>query len=283
MLQAGLNRGRGGFAGVWLRPSPGLDAFFHTSGSPGVELAQRRARQVHQQLRQVPLRVDPVPLAGARQGRQDRRRLAAPLIAHEQERLPSHRNPLHLLLGQIVVQPDRRVGRERRQRPPLVQHVADRPGHRMPGQKAVLPGQQSLVQLIQHRHALVLTQGQMLRRRQPLARPLDGEQPADQVQGRARDGRGERLGVHKLPPRVSPATSLHDPLAHADPLVAAVGIRLQNPMVVLQEPCRTIPRPTDRKVKDVVRMIVIASVDPDPGPLGLAGGPASAGPCHRSR
>ena len=49
-----------------------------------VELADRRRRQVGQQLRQVMLRIDAVPAAGAGQAGQDRGGLAAALVADEQ-------------------------------------------------------------------------------------------------------------------------------------------------------------------------------------------------------
>src|ERR1035438_3418064 len=56
-------------------------------GQPGIELADRRVGQVHQQLRQVEFGVDLMALAGAGEARKDRRGLAAALIANHQEAL----------------------------------------------------------------------------------------------------------------------------------------------------------------------------------------------------
>jgi len=51
---------------------------------PVGQAADRRARQVGQQLRDVTLRIDAVPAAGAGQARQDGRGHAAAFVADEQ-------------------------------------------------------------------------------------------------------------------------------------------------------------------------------------------------------
>jgi len=98
-------------------------------GQPIVELADWRACQVGEQLREVHLRVDAVAAAGAGEGAQDCGGLAASFVADEQAVLAVERDPLHLPFTDVVV--DRHttvvgaVGCEDIQFPPLPQRVTD--------------------------------------------------------------------------------------------------------------------------------------------------------------
>ncbi len=111
-----------------------------------MEPADRRVGEVGEQLREVTLRVEPVPAAGAGQAAEDRGRLATARGVGEERVLPQQGNPLHLLLGQISVDRHGGVGGEQRQLPPLIQHIADRLGQRMLGQQLRLLLDQQRVQ-----------------------------------------------------------------------------------------------------------------------------------------
>jgi hypothetical protein len=51
---------------------------------PVGQLTDRRIRKIGQQLREIPLRIDLIPAAGAGDRTEDRRGLPGPLVAHEQ-------------------------------------------------------------------------------------------------------------------------------------------------------------------------------------------------------
>ncbi len=57
-------------------------------GQPGGEITVGRGRQVGEQLGEIELRIDIVPLAGRRQAGEDSCRAAAAGIAHEKAVLP---------------------------------------------------------------------------------------------------------------------------------------------------------------------------------------------------
>jgi hypothetical protein len=59
-------------------------ALLPSIGEPQGQLADRRRRQIRQQLRQVTSRIDAVPATGAGHRTQDCRRLAAALVPDEQ-------------------------------------------------------------------------------------------------------------------------------------------------------------------------------------------------------
>jgi hypothetical protein len=63
-----------------LRPE-GRISPFPMVWQPLVDLADRRGRQVGQQLRQVTLRIDAVPAAGAGQAAEDRRSVATNIVS----------------------------------------------------------------------------------------------------------------------------------------------------------------------------------------------------------
>ena len=82
----GHGRGKNGqFGGGRILCTLGFLAGEPVVWQPGVDLADRRGGQIHQQLRQVQFGVDPVPLAGAGETRQDRRRLAAAFVTDNKE------------------------------------------------------------------------------------------------------------------------------------------------------------------------------------------------------
>jgi hypothetical protein len=103
-----------------------------------------------------------VPAAGAGDESQDGGGASATLVADEQVVFSSQRDPLHLLLGEIVVDGNRAVAEERRQGFPLVEHIPDRLGHGMLGEQLPLPLQQPLVQRLKHRRALSLLHRQSI-------------------------------------------------------------------------------------------------------------------------
>src|SRR5438477_12596713 len=66
---------------------------------PSIQFAQLRLRQVHEQLRGIQLRINLVPAAGARQGRQDCGCATATRVADKMGILPVQHDASHLRLA----------------------------------------------------------------------------------------------------------------------------------------------------------------------------------------
>jgi len=143
----GMKGTRGGFGGyrevgAGLGRSLGGLGLLPLIRKPRVQFVDRRVLQVGQQLREVGLGIDPVPLTGAGEAAEDGGGLAPAGSGHEEGVLAKQRDPFHLLLGQVVVNRHGPVGEEQGQLLPLVQGVADGLGQRMLGQKCGLLLQQ---------------------------------------------------------------------------------------------------------------------------------------------
>jgi hypothetical protein len=67
------------------------------------KFADRRVKQICQQLRQISPRIDAVPAACAGNAAEDRCPLATALIANEQTILAVETDALHLAFGRVVV------------------------------------------------------------------------------------------------------------------------------------------------------------------------------------
>jgi hypothetical protein len=64
---------------------------------------------------------------------------------------------------------------------------------------------------------------------------------------------------------VGVATHLHDVTSRVDAVVAAEGIGLQMTAETLEEQARAVSLMAPREIKNIVRIKIIAEVDPEPG------------------
>lgn len=100
-------------------------------GQRVAELGGWGSGQVHDQLREMDLRVDAMASAGAHQAREDRRRLAALQAAHVERVLAVERVMCHRAFTRAVVDGHFGVVQEGGERAPLVERVAHRAHHRL--------------------------------------------------------------------------------------------------------------------------------------------------------
>ena len=85
-----------------------------------------------------------------------------------------------------------------------------------------------------------------------------------------RDGRVRLLGVDELAAGVGPAAGADDAAFCDHAVVPAVAIGQQGLLVSRQELRRAISTSTEREVEDVVRIVVVADIDPHARVCGLA-------------
>ena len=121
-------------------------AEFPVVREPGVEIALRPGGEVHQQLREVELRIDVVPAAGGSQAGEDGGGTAAARVTNEERVFAIEYDALHLAFRNVVVDGDGAIGAEDGEFGPLAQGVVDGFGHGMLGQQLLLPTQQLLLQ-----------------------------------------------------------------------------------------------------------------------------------------
>jgi hypothetical protein len=126
---------------------------------PDIKVAHGPGGQVHQQLRQVELRIDVVPAAGGGEAGENRRRAAPARIAHEQGVFTIQHYTLHLAFRHIVVNRHGAVGTEDGEFEPLAERVVYRLRHGMFGEQLLLPAQQFLPQFGQEWRRLCLASG----------------------------------------------------------------------------------------------------------------------------
>ena len=75
---------------------PGRGAEFPLIGEPGIKVALGPGGEVHEQLREVKLRIKVVPAASGSQAGKDRSATTAARVADEKAVFPIEHHPLHL-------------------------------------------------------------------------------------------------------------------------------------------------------------------------------------------
>src|SRR5512143_361601 len=138
--------------------------------------------------------------------------------------------------------------------------------------RSISAGSSAYINQRSHPDRLPLPQRLTLRRRHVPGPVLNVVQLPDPLQNLVRLPRRIRPRVVELPPRVRPAGHLHDrPVrAQEDPVVASVGVGLEETVVIGEERRRTVTSPAHREVVDGVRVLGIADIGPE-STLGTAG------------
>ena len=170
---------------------------------PSIQFAQLRLRQVHQQLREIQLRINLVPAAGAGQASQNCECATATRVADKKGILPVQHDAFHLTLTYIVIDGNRAIRAENVQLRPVIQSVVHRIGHGMLRDQLLLPNQQLLPQFGQHGHRLLLTNLQALGGRSFPGLVLYGEEGTQQGHDLTRDFRCRFFRIDNLSSRVT--------------------------------------------------------------------------------
>src|SRR5437660_9452224 len=122
---------------------------------PSIQFAQLRLRQVHQQLREIQLRINLVPAAGAGQASQNCECATATRVADKKGILPLQHDAFHLSLTYIVIDGNRAIRAENVQLRPVIQSVVHRIGHGMLRDQLLLPRSEEHTSELQSRGHLV--------------------------------------------------------------------------------------------------------------------------------
>ena len=194
-------RSRGGCA-VQSLVSRGL-LEFPLVRQPGIQFAQFRLWQVHQQLREIQLRIKLVSAAGAGQASQSCECATATRVADKKGILSVQHHAFHFALACIVIDRHRAIRAENVQLRPVIQDVVHRIGHGMLRDQLLFPNQQLLPQFGQHGHRLLLTNLQALGGRSFPGLVLYGEEGTQQGHDLTRDFRCRFFRIDNLSSRVT--------------------------------------------------------------------------------
>ena len=119
-------------------------------------------------------------------------------------------------------------------------------------------------QLGQQRRRLLLTQLQALFHGSIFALPLDRIERTHPLYRFPRDLRSGLLRIDHFSSHVRPTSGARDLVAGHHTVVAAVGVGKQNLMIILQKILRPVAAAIQREVEDVVRIVIVADIDPHP-------------------